>query len=170
MYGLDLVNGSHGVHKIYGGGQAVNGRSAVLSKRISHLSHCAGFAPIVPVLASISVGQSGKLAKGRVHLFPERVEAWANGPVVPDLYNLHRGVFFCPAGFPGADVSRLTDRQKSNIDLVLKEYGNKSPQYLVALSHSETPWLDARGDCEPGERCSKPISNISIAEYYSGLV
>ena len=80
-------------------------------------------------------------------LFPERVEAWANGPVVPDLYNLHRGVFFCPAGFPGADVSRLTDRQKSNIDLVLKEYGNKSPQYLVALSHSETPWLDARGRC-----------------------
>ncbi len=102
-------------------------------------------------------------------LFPERIEAWANGPVVPDLYALHRGSFLCPDNFPGADVSRLTERQQSNIDLVLKEYGNKSPQYLVALSHSETPWLDARGDCEPGERCNTPISDIAIAEYYSGL-
>ena len=26
-------------------------------------------------------------------LFPERIEAWANGPVVPDLYEAHKGVF-----------------------------------------------------------------------------
>ncbi len=26
-------------------------------------------------------------------LFPERIEAWANGPVVPDLYREHRGDF-----------------------------------------------------------------------------
>jgi len=26
-------------------------------------------------------------------LFPEHFEAWANGPVCPDLYRLHRGRF-----------------------------------------------------------------------------
>jgi uncharacterized phage-associated protein len=26
-------------------------------------------------------------------LFPERIEAWANGPVSPDLYQKHRGQF-----------------------------------------------------------------------------
>jgi uncharacterized phage-associated protein len=26
-------------------------------------------------------------------LFQERIEAWANGPVCPDLYQVHRGAF-----------------------------------------------------------------------------
>jgi hypothetical protein len=38
-------------------------------------------------------------------LFNERIEAWANGPVVPDLYQLHRGSFLVtriPGGNPKA--------------------------------------------------------------------
>lgn len=102
-------------------------------------------------------------------LFPEQFEAWANGPVVPDLYQAHRGSFYCPERIENADVSRLTERQKENINLVLDAYKDKSPQYLVALTHAEQPWKDARGYCEPGERCDTIISESAIAEYYSGL-
>jgi uncharacterized phage-associated protein len=30
-------------------------------------------------------------------LFRERIEAWANGPVIPSLYRLHRGCVVHPA-------------------------------------------------------------------------
>lgn len=102
-------------------------------------------------------------------LFPERVEAWANGPVVPSLFALHRGQFFAPKSILGANTENLTQDQKETIDIVLDSYGEKSPQYLVALSHSERPWIDARGDCPAGQRCTAEITDASIAEYYSGL-
>lgn len=102
-------------------------------------------------------------------LFPEQFEAWANGPVVPDLYKAHRGEFWCPNNIEGADTSRLTMRQKENINIVLESYKDKSPQYLVALTHAEQPWKDAREGYEPGERCDVIIPESAIAEYYSSL-
>lgn len=38
-------------------------------------------------------------------LFDNRIEAWANGPVVRELYNLHRGRFSLsgPAEIPAGD-------------------------------------------------------------------
>ena len=102
-------------------------------------------------------------------IFPEDFEAWANGPVVPDLYQAHKGCFFCPEKIDGADVNRLESRQKENIDIVLNSYGDKSPQYLVALTHSEKPWIDARKGYQAGERCNEIIPTDAIAEYYSSL-
>ena len=64
----------------------------------------------------------------------------------------------------------LTEQQKETINIVLKDYGDKSPQYLVALSHSEDPWKDARIGYGPGERCTNEISDESIAEYYTSLL
>ncbi|MBR4747809.1 MAG: DUF4065 domain-containing protein [Desulfovibrio sp.] len=66
-------------------------------------------------------------------LFSERLEAWANGPVSPDLYALHRGHFFCPETFDGADTSKLTDSRlvKGTTDAKLKipaSGGDNAPQ------------------------------------------
>src|SRR5436305_3443094 len=54
-------------------------------------------------------------------LFDERIEAWVNGPVVPDLYRRHRGMFKVSA-WPGADPGSLTDSQRQTIDAVLGYY------------------------------------------------
>ncbi|HIW00446.1 MAG TPA: DUF4065 domain-containing protein [Candidatus Desulfovibrio intestinipullorum] len=102
-------------------------------------------------------------------LFPEEVQAWANGPVVPALYAVHKGKFFCPEKFEQADVSRLTDAQKETIDAVLEAYSHLSPQGLVSLTHSEKPWIEARGGIPDYEICNKSISDASIAEYYSSI-
>lgn len=102
-------------------------------------------------------------------LFSESVEFWANGPVVPALYQTHKGQFFSPECFPNANPDNLTTTEKENIDLVIDSYGKKSPQYLVALSHTEAPWRDSWGDIPDGERCSNSISDNSIAEYYCNL-
>lgn len=101
-------------------------------------------------------------------LFSERIEAWANGPVSPDLYKQHAGEFLI-ANLKHGNPDTLDDIAKETIDAVLKAYGDKSSQWLSDLTHSEDPWLDARGDIAPGERCSHEITQAAMAEYYSSL-
>src|ERR1700730_11198286 len=58
-------------------------------------------------------------------LFGARIEAWANGPVVPQLYRLHRGTFRVSA-WPDGDPSKLDNTERETIDAVLKTYADKS--------------------------------------------
>ena len=50
-------------------------------------------------------------------LFPERIEAWASGPVVPALYEKHRGSYVVTA-WPDGDPGRLSaNLLLGNLDL-----------------------------------------------------
>jgi uncharacterized phage-associated protein len=101
-------------------------------------------------------------------LFQARIEAWANGPVVPALYQEHRG-WFQVSSWPEGDPDRLTKSERETVDGVLKFYGDKTSQWLSDLTHAEKPWQKARGSLAPGERGSQVISLESMLEYYSGL-
>jgi uncharacterized phage-associated protein len=103
-------------------------------------------------------------------LFREQIQAWANGPVVPKLFQHHKGKFTVAASdFTDADCSNLTSTQKETINSVLKHYGDRSAQWLVDLTHLEDPWRNARGNCACGESCNNVISYGAMMEYYSGL-
>lgn len=101
-------------------------------------------------------------------LFSERIEAWANGPVSPDLYAAHRGEFTITEE-PRGDPNRLTEDEKDTVKAVLRDYGDKSASWLSALTHKEDPWLEARAGIPDGERSNRPISHASMAEYYGNL-
>jgi uncharacterized phage-associated protein len=101
-------------------------------------------------------------------LFKNRIEAWANGPVVPDLYKAHRGEFMISAE-PKGDPKKLTTSEKETIDIILDVYGNKSANWLSALTHAEQPWIEARKNIAEGNRSSRPISNGALADYYGNL-
>jgi len=101
-------------------------------------------------------------------LFPERIEAWTNGPVVCDLYDLHRGKFRVPE-WPNGNPDALDDEQKDTVLHVLSYYGDKSSQWLSDLTHSEEPWQEARKGLAETERGNQVISPASMAEYYSSL-
>jgi uncharacterized phage-associated protein len=101
-------------------------------------------------------------------LFPEHIEAWANGPVVPELYNVHRGQFRV-IGDEYGDPSALSEDQVETVDSVLKFYGGMSSQQLSDLTHREDPWREARRGLEPGERGHREITHESMAEYYGNL-
>jgi uncharacterized phage-associated protein len=101
-------------------------------------------------------------------LFAEKIEAWANGPVVPALYNYHRGQFQVSKLAEG-DARALGTDDRSTVDSVLAYYGDKSSQWLSDLTHSEDPWIEARQGLAPGERGAHEISLASMAEYDSGL-
>ncbi len=102
-------------------------------------------------------------------LFDERVEAWANGPVVPELYAEHRGQFKVTR-WPKGDPSQLTAQERETVNAVLDYYGHQTSQWLSELTHREDPWADARGDLSPGARGSNTISHAAMAEYYGSLI
>src|SRR6266852_3993826 len=87
--------------------------------------------------------QAWSLVWDEAPLFPERIEAWANGPVVRELYEAHRGLFRIQSMGPG-NPEKLTKEQRDTIDAVLNFYGDKPSQWLSDLTHQEAPWLNAR--------------------------
>jgi uncharacterized phage-associated protein len=101
-------------------------------------------------------------------LFPERIEAWANGPVVRELYERHRGVFRVDRW--EGDPTILTIDERETIDKVLEFYGKMSSQQLSDLTHLENPWKDARTLLGPSQRGNQEITHASMAEYYGSLV
>ncbi|KYC36627.1 hypothetical protein WA1_43875 [Scytonema hofmannii PCC 7110] len=101
-------------------------------------------------------------------LFSEKIEAWANGPVVPALYNSHRGQFKVSELSEG-NSSNLTPTQRETIDEVINFYGDRSSLWLSDLTHKEDPWIDARQGLMLGERGNKEITHAAMAEYYSSL-
>ena len=101
-------------------------------------------------------------------LFAEEIQAWANGPVVPALYDLHRGKFKVDA-IPAGNPECLTNVQRETVDAVLKHYGHFFPKDLSDLTHNEEPWKSAREGLEAGERGNRPISLDSMAEFYGAL-
>ena len=101
-------------------------------------------------------------------LFHARIEAWANGPVVPVLYNEHRGMFKV-APWPKGTPQALNREQRETIDGVLNFYGDKTSQWLSDLTHNEEPWRAARQGVGVGARGCREITHASMMEYYSSL-
>lgn len=101
-------------------------------------------------------------------IFPEAIEAWANGPVVRELHNKHRGQFHIGSLRKGNSES-LREYQRDTIDAVLDFYGDKSPQWLSDLTHMEDPWKLARKGIPDGDRGSAVISTNSLKKYYGRL-
>src|ERR1700683_807430 len=101
-------------------------------------------------------------------LFAERIEAWANGPVVPALYKEHRRQFRMKE-WPHGHVSRLTRAQRESIEVVLEHYGKRSGFALRELTHREPPWKDARRGVPPGAPSKNEITQDAIGSYYGSL-
>lgn len=103
-------------------------------------------------------------------LFNERIEAWANGPVIPALYEKHRGEYSI-SSIEDGDPSKLNKNQRETVDAVIEVYGAKDSNWLSALTHNEAPWRNARRRAELGlgERGNSEITLDDMSEYYGGL-
>lgn len=103
-------------------------------------------------------------------LFDADFQAWANGPVLPSVYDKHRGLFKVGENeFKNGDVSKLTEEQIDTIEKVLDVYGSKTAQWLSNLTHEEAPWIDARKGLSPSDRSNNHITKGEIHSFYSGL-
>jgi uncharacterized phage-associated protein len=91
-------------------------------------------------------------------LFRERVEAWAQGPVVATLWADERYARPQPEqrGLSGVDVA--------TIDYVIARYGRMSGADLKELTHREGPWRDLSDSDEvPG---SAEITPGAMREFF----
>jgi uncharacterized phage-associated protein len=97
-------------------------------------------------------------------LFPERIEAWEHGPVVPELYHSYKecggGALPIPEGFD-ADA-HLTKEEQSVLDEVWNVYGQFSAWKLRNMTHEEGPWVNtAKGAV---------ISHEAMRAYFQTLI
>jgi uncharacterized phage-associated protein len=103
-------------------------------------------------------------------LFDEPIQAWANGPVSPALYDVHRGEYLVTLNMvEGKQDGQLSAEQIETIDTVLNSYGDKSAQWLSDQTHAEAPWANARSGLSDMERGTNVIKHNAIAEYYGSL-
>ena len=92
-------------------------------------------------------------------LFPDPIEAWQKGPVVPSVRN--RKVT------PNLEAISAEDR--SAVDAVLDFYGGMSGQQLMDLTHEEQPWQHAWGERSAVDNGDEEILHVDMLRFYSQL-
>ena len=128
-----------------------------------------GRTPCVMLHKLLYYSQAWSLVWDDRPLFKDRIEAWANGPVVVSVYQCHRGRYIVEKWTRG-DATRLDTPAVDTINSVLKFYGQSSSADLISLTHKEDPWKNARGSLLPGQRGNSVITQAAMAEYYGSLV
>lgn len=114
--------------------------------------------------------QAWSLAWDDVPLFNEDFEAWANGPVCPELFEKHKGMFIVDGSlFQTLPSCYFSIDEKETMDNVLTYYGDRKPHWLSELTHLEDPWKIARIGYPLGASCNVVISKESMQQYYGGL-
>lgn len=107
-------------------------------------------------------------------LFLDNCQAWAHGPVYPDVYYKYKEYGYNPIDKPTEDLTedfgRLTTREISLIDAIVDSFGQYSGTVLRDITHNEKPWLDARGSLLPTDRCVTVISRKSIDDYFQSVI
>ena len=127
-----------------------------------------GLIPAMKLQKLVYYSQAWSLVWDDAPLFSERIEAWANGPVIPAMYAHHRLEYLIES-LPKSNPDSLSQIQYETVNSVLEFYGNKSSQWLSDLTHKEGPWRRARENIPDGSPSTNRIYEAWMAEYYGSL-
>lgn len=151
----------------------INGEISILLSVFdvaSYILHSLGKMTTMKLHKLLYYAQAWNLVWEEKPLFKEKIEAWANGPVIRELFNFHKGMYEIEASdITLGNISKIPESYLENIDSVLSFYGNKSAQWLIDQTHFESPWRNARIGLAPNERGENEISLEDMMEYYSSL-
>lgn len=104
-------------------------------------------------------------------LFQVTSEAWIHGPVYKAVYLKFKNYRHYVIDDVKKDVERLiNDETKRLIDYILNTFGIYSPKVLEFMTHEESPWKEARGNCSDEEPCYNQLSNDSISIYFKNVL
>jgi uncharacterized phage-associated protein len=136
----------------------------------SYILHKLGDVSTMKLQKLVYYCQAWSLVWDEKPLFPESIKAWANGPVVGELFFQLKGLFTVNENhLLIGNYKKLNEVQIETIDAVIEHYGDKSAQWLITLSHMEDPWKNTRDGLQDGIRSNRIIALEDMASYYSSL-
>lgn len=78
-------------------------------------------------------------------LFPEKIEAWTHGPVVPEMYHEYKN--FGKEAITAVEYTpNLAEEKKELLNEVWDVFGQYSAWKLRDMTHNESPWLTHESD------------------------
>lgn len=103
-------------------------------------------------------------------LFNEGIQAWRHGPVAPSQYARFADLTKyapIPVDSYAVEEVRLNERAEALLNDISAIYGEHQASYLEKLSHSESPWIEARGGLPLYAACNNEITHRSMIDFYS---
>lgn len=117
--------------------------------------------------------QAWHLAIFKMPIFEEDVVAWAHGPVIPSQYNrfsyILRNDNINPKKINIEEITFEDLETEVLLTEVFELYNEHSATYLENLTHSESPWINARGGLKSWERSNTIIAKEVMLNFYSEL-
>ena len=133
------------------------------------LSKCEDITPLALQKALYYI-QGFYYAFYKTFLFSEECEAWVHGPVYRDIYFRYRDYRFDSIeGNDEFDDSVFSSSEKAILDSVIKNICCYSGKVLEEFTHSETPWLSARGELPAVTASDQTIWKGQIGDYFSAV-
>lgn len=117
--------------------------------------------------------QAWSLAEHGRPLFPESIEAWANGPVVREIWDRFRDLGrkpILPEDVDADGAIGLDDEDRGFVAAVWESYKGYSAWSLREMTHQESPWVDARKGFGPVDRCDAEITHEAMRTYFTESV
>jgi uncharacterized phage-associated protein len=114
--------------------------------------------------------QGWSLALRNTKLFDERIEAWAHGPVVRDLYPKFAKWDDSPIASESIlPPEKIIPEEYELIGSTWEAYKGYTAAGLRAKTHSEPPWVKARGGCGPSVKCENEVRVEDMNDYFRSL-
>jgi uncharacterized phage-associated protein len=118
--------------------------------------------------------QAWHLAIYDAPLFPERIEAWVHGPVVPPVFGQFKEFRWKPIPYPIPATTSLNGCTDSlpvdHVNEVMDAYGHLTGTQLEALTHKEDPWRNARKGVPEDQPSNEIISHKAMIDFYRPMI
>lgn len=101
-------------------------------------------------------------------LTTERFQAWVHGPVALSQYHRFKENRWHPI-LDEVDMPEFDERSTNHLREILDVFGPETGPALEMMTHSETPWLDARGGIPDDEPCNAYISKETTKKFYASI-
>ncbi|MEE0136997.1 Panacea domain-containing protein [Fusobacterium ulcerans] len=108
--------------------------------------------------------QAWNLALKKKKLIDCDFEAWVHGPVCPKLYRKYKD--FGWDLIAQKEVHEIKSEDLDILESVWETYGEYDGQQLEALTHEETPWLNARKGLGKWDSSNNKISSEDMQKFY----
>ena len=103
-------------------------------------------------------------------LFFQDIEAWVSRPIICDVWDEYKPYHYRDIPPPEELEIKFAKDEVEVLEEVWDAYGELSARHLKELTHSETPWLNARKDLEPAQPSNNIISQSDMKAFYSLMV